>query len=70
MGWPFSSKKQEEPEDESGGFDIKVVETGTGFTGYTTEHGAALLELEGWKRVEEYYCGLCGCLMPLSHFPH
>ncbi len=19
---------------------------------------------------EEYYCGLCRCMMPLSHFPH
>jgi len=18
----------------------------------------------------DYYCGLCGCFMPLSHFPH
>lgn len=24
-----------------------------------------------WMRLsEEYYCGLCGKMMPMSHFPH
>jgi hypothetical protein len=25
---------------------------------------------EQGKDGEQYFCGLCGCLMPLSHFPH
>lgn len=26
---------------------------------------------DNWMRLsEEYYCGLCGKMMPMSHFPH
>jgi len=23
-----------------------------------------------WSREAEYYCGFCGKMMPISHFPH
>jgi hypothetical protein len=71
MSWFGLGKKQDEK--EPGGFDILVQEPGTGFTGYVSEHGAELLEGEGWAQVEAnpeyFYCGICGWVH-LSQFPN
>ena len=40
-------------------------EENTVFHPWQTFVGKLTLETEN-----NYYCGLCGCFMPLSHFPH
>lgn len=32
--------------------------------------GVPYRQNETSKEDNEYYCGLCECLMPISHFPH
>jgi len=67
----FSRKRDELP----AGWKVEEEDEDTRLVSNTRQRCKGL-EMTVYQRVskhgrtEEYYCGLCECFMPLSHFPH